>query len=345
MPSDLPQPPGLLPSPDLPQPPGRHLTFEDLPQPVETVRSAAPRPGLTGWPLAALLFLLTFATTTVIGALWSEHDGISADQALWASPAAVQRILGDPELLRRGLAYSIPVLLILFCHEMGHYLACRRYRLPATPPFFLPLPLGLGTLGAFIRIRAPIRLKRQLFDIGIAGPLAGFAALVPVLLYGLAHSEVRSLESFVGSGGPKLLLGYNLATAAGVWLFHGSLPPDVVLDLHPAALAAWVGLLATALNLLPLGQLDGGHILYAAAGPWQRRLALPLWLLLLAAGFLWPMWWIWCIFVLIIGLRHPPVRDEAEPLGRGRMLLALLALVIFVLSFMPAPIGIAEFAL
>ena len=292
------------------------------------------------WPLAASLFFLTFVSTTTIGALWNEEVVVRADRALWASPEALIRVWSDGELLLRGLAFSIPVLFILLCHEMGHYLACRWYRLPATPPYFLPFPLGLGTLGAFIRIRAPIRFKRQLFDVGVAGPLAGFAALIPILLYGLANSRLVPMAELNGIGGPIVFVGKSLMTHWGIQLTQGPIPAGYFLDFHPAALAAWVGLLATSLNLLPLGQLDGGHILYASAGRWQQRLALPLWLFLLAAGFFWPVWWIWCVFVLLMGLRHPPVRDEAAPLGRGRQLLALLALVVFLLTFMPSPFGI-----
>ena len=299
------------------------------------VRRPAPR-----WLFASTLLFLTLVSTTTIGALWNEADGLSANTALWASPQAMQRLWNEPDLLARGLAYSLPLLFILLCHEMGHYLACRYYRLPATLPYFLPLPVGLGTLGAFIRIKAPIRRKRVLFDVGVAGPLAGFAALFPILVYGIANSQMKPMPVTDVGGEPVIALGINLVTLAVVHLFHGGLAPGMVLDLHPAALAAWVGLLATALNLIPVGQLDGGHVLYAATGRWQHRLALPLWLLLVAAGTLWFVWWVWCVFLLVMGLRHPPVRDEAEPLGAGRTALAALALAIFVLSFMPVPIGV-----
>jgi membrane-associated protease RseP (regulator of RpoE activity) len=284
---------------------------------------------------------LTFFFTTTVGSLWMEPGPVSADSTLLASPAVIQQVWSDPVRLRQGLAYSIPLLLILLAHELGHYLACRYYRLPATLPYFLPLPLGLGTLGAFIRIRAPIREKKVLFDVGIAGPLAGFAVLLPFLLYGIAHSRLESFEAADETGTAVIALGMNVLTYGLVQLFHGAaLPPDQMLQLHPAALAAWVGLLATALNLIPIGQLDGGHIFYAAAPRWQHRTALPLWILLAGAGIFWFVWWVWCIFLLVIGLRHPPVRDEAEPLGLGRRLLALAALLLFVLTFMPAPVGV-----
>ncbi len=254
----------------------------------------------------------------------------------------VARVWTDPELLRTGLSLSLPLLFILLCHELGHYLTCRRYRLAATPPIFLPLPALLGTFGAFIRIRSPIRDRRQLFDVGAGGPLAGFAALLPFLVYGIARSSPAPLNlPAANEPTPYALLvpGRSLATEILTRIFHGPLPEQTTLDLHPFALAAWVGLLATALNLLPIGQLDGGHILYAVGGRLQRRLALPFWLVLAVAGVLyWGGWLLLCLLTLIFGLRHPPVRDESLALDRGRRAVALLTLLLLVLSFVPAPL-------
>lgn len=291
-----------------------------------------------------MLFVASFLTTTTLGAawfLWTRTD-VSTELFPWLSPTTVIQVWTDPVLLRTGLAFSLPALAILLCHELGHYLACRYYRLPATLPYFLPAPIGIGTFGAFIRIRAPIRTKRELFDVGVAGPLAGFVALVPFLLYGVAHSEPVPLEVVeAGEGGSAFLLlpGRSLALTLATRLFHGGLAAGETLHLHPFALAAWFGLLATAINLLPLGQLDGGHILYAVMGRLQRRLALPLWLGLGVAGLLWPGWLLWCLIAVVMGLSHPPVRDEAEPLDPVRHTLAAIALVILVLSFMPVPVS------
>lgn len=258
------------------------------------------------------------------------------------TPAVVSAVWRHPEMLRIGLSFSIPALFILLCHELGHYIACRLYGIPCTLPFFLPVPVNFGTFGAFIRIKAPIHSKRQLFDVGVAGPIAGFVALIPFLLYGIAHS--RPVMAATGSGGMELLLpGRCLAIQLATRLFHGPLAEGMILNLHPAAFAAWLGLFATSLNLLPLGQLDGGHILYAAAGRLQRRLALPCWLALALLGFYWPGWLLWSVVVLVIGLRHPPVYDENLPLDRKRRALAWVALAIFVLSFMPVPIGYVKF--
>jgi len=256
-------------------------------------------------------------------------------------PSRGRAVWSDGSLLAGGLAFSIPVLIILMCHELGHYLTCRAYRLKVTLPYFLPAPFGLGTLGAFIRIRTPIRNKRQLFDIGISGPIAGFVALVPFLLIGIRLSTVATLRQVAPEQASAMLLmpGHSLGMVLATRLFHGPLAADQILDLHPFALAAWVGLLATSLNLLPIGQLDGGHILYAVFGAWQRRLAIPLLVLLALAGwFYWPGWWVWCIITLFMGIHHPRVIDESMPLDRTRRRLAVVAVVLFVVCFMPLPI-------
>jgi membrane-associated protease RseP (regulator of RpoE activity) len=302
----------------------------------------APQPAaVTRWGLAGVLFVLTLISTTVLGVVWNGNVQPTTDQLLGDVLTAFRLILEEPGLLGLGLSYSLPLLFILLAHELGHYLACRYYRLPATLPYFIPAPFGLGTLGAFIKIKAPIRTKHQLFDVGVAGPLAGFIALLPFLLYGVAHSEPVTLEQVAADSEPVLILGWNLALSLLVGLIHGDLPAAAGLDLHPFALAGWVGMLATALNLIPLGQLDGGHILYAAVGARQRRLVLPLWAALGLAGVLWPGWLIWCLVTLFLGLFHPPVYDEATVLSPRRRILALVTLAIFLLCFMPVPLTVA----
>ena len=242
-----------------------------------------------------------------------------------------------------GLSFSLPLLVILGSHELGHFLACRRYRVPSTAPYFLPAPLGIGTFGAFIRIRARITTKRQLFDIGIAGPIAGFVALVPFLALGVAWSRPADGRRSRPVRRPMLLYrpGTNLAIHLLTLVFHGRLPASAVLDFHPFALAAWVGMLATALNLLPMGQLDGGHILYAVAGHLHRRVAWMTWLAACALGYWWLGWLVICLLVLVVmGLRHPPVVDADQPLDPRRRRLAAVALVIFVLCFTPVPMDV-----
>lgn len=293
---------------------------------------AADRPR---YRLALALFGLTFLCATTLGPalLLASRTDVTTDLAPLLTAGLVRRVWTDPTLLSLGLSFSLPLLAILLAHEMGHYVACRRYAIAATLPYFLPLPAMLGTMGAFIRIKAPIRSKRELFDIGFAGPAAGFVALLPFLALGVARSRIGVMPAGASFLLPGRCLAIDLATRA----LLRPLRTGEVLNLHPFALAAWFGLFATALNLLPLSQLDGGHILYAAAGRRQRRLALPFWLALVLGGLLWPGWWLWCGIVLLMGLRHPPVLDEWTPLDRRRRGLALLALVLFALAFMPVP--------
>lgn len=238
-----------------------------------------------------------------------------------------------------GLWYSVSVLLILGAHEMGHYLACRRYRIDASLPFFLPAPGTLiGTFGAFIRIRQPIWSKRVLFDVGVAGPIAGFLVAVPALVIGLSMSRVaRVPPDFVG-----LELGEPLLFQAVSRLLWGAIPEGYSLNLHPMALAAWFGLLATLLNLFPLGQLDGGHVAYAVFGRRSRYIALGTLAVAVVLTFVSMSWLVWTVLMAVMlavfGPNHPPTLDEAEPLDAGRRRLAVVALIIFVLCFTPAPI-------
>jgi len=332
----LSEPPSLWPAAGPPLPLRRPL-IEPLPAPGEPpARHVRERPRFL---LALFLFSLTLLSTITLSPVMYmvSRTDVTTFLPLWLTPHLVRAVWSDPALLRIGLSFSFAAMTILFCHEMGHYLACRRYGIACTPPYFLPVPLNFGTFGAFIKIKEPIRTKRELFDVGVAGPLAGFVALIPFLLYGVAHSQIVPLPP----PGPGLVLapGHSLAMLLAVRLFHGPLHEGMYINLHPMALGAWLGLLATSLNLLPLGQLDGGHILYAATGRLQRRLALPLWLGLGLLGWFWQGWLVWTLIVLVIGLYHPPVWDEREPLDPRRRMIAVLALVIFVLSFMPIPIA------
>lgn len=295
------------------------------------------------WWLAITLFFLTFLSTTILGAEWtymSRTDRV-IDARSFITPMSVVRILQDRELLQTGLIFSCCALAILLAHELGHYIACRTYRLRSTLPYFLPVPLGFGTFGAFIRIKEPMRSRRELFDVGIAGPIAGFVVLVPIFLYGIAHSTIGFAPVPAADEIAVYLprLGNNLLFLAASHWFHGELPPNSILNLHPAAIAAWLGCLATSLNLLPIGQLDGGHILYAVALRHQRRISQALWLGLALLGFLHPSWFFWCFLVLFLTrLRHPRLADEETPLGRGRQWLALVAVALLVLTLAPIPI-------
>jgi len=281
--------------------------------------------------LHVLLFALTIVSTTFAGA--GHYASFRSD--------FVEAPLGLPmsALLLGGLWYSGTILAILGCHELGHYFACRYYDVDASLPFFLPVPLLLtGTLGAFIRIREPIPTKRMLFDIGIAGPIAGFLVAVPALFLGLAMSHVVKLPAdFTG-----FELGEPLLFKAASTLLWGSPPDGYSLNLHPMAFAAWFGLLATALNLFPIGQLDGGHISYAVLG--RRSTYVTMVMIGVAVGLAYfsSSWLVWTglmvAMLVMFGPRHPRVFDEDVPLDRTRVVLAIVALAMLVVCFTPAPI-------
>ena len=221
---------------------------------------------------------------------------------------------------------------------MGHYLTCRYYKVDASLPYFLPAPFLTGTLGAFIRIRQPIPTKRALFDIGIAGPIAGFVVAIPVLWIGMGLSHVVEIPpDFQG-----MELGEPLLFRLVAWLQWGTLPEGYTINMHPMAFAAWFGLLATALNLFPIGQLDGGHIAYAVLGRASTYVTLAMVGCLVVLSFVSTSWILWTVLTLVmiwrLGPKHPPTVDHDIPLDGGRLWLAAGALLMFVLCFTPAPI-------
>lgn len=289
--------------------------------------AAVLMPSPTRWGLHIFLFLLTLATLTLTGALL---------QAVRLAPRPVTLGLALDALEqhgRAGLIFAGALLLILGAHEMGHYLVARRYKLLITPPFFLPAPpppFGLGTLGAVIAMRSLVPARRPLFDVALAGPLAGLVVALPILILGLRSADETSL-----------LLPVNppLIVVALARLVRGPLPFDVQLDwFHPTLFAAWLGLMVTAINLLPMGQLDGGHLAYAVLGRraiWLARLA---WLGLVALTPFAPTWGFYAIILLLVGLGHPPPQDDITPIDTRRRVLAVVALVILLLTFSPRPI-------
>ena len=302
----------------------------DLTEPREAV--AIPDLGRV-W-LHVLLLLLTILTTTIVGARMQynfSHDLPAFDLdrdwnvflTFWQHPAA---LLG-------GLPFSLTLIVILLAHEFGHYLACVYYGVDATLPFFIPFPSPIGTMGAFIRIKSAILSKRILFDVGIAGPIAGFIFLLPALSVGLAFSKIVPGINHQGS------LTFGVPTV--LWLlerliFPGIPPVDIYL--HPVARAGWVGVFATALNLLPVGQLDGGHILYALSGEKYRWISRMFIALLIPAGYFWDGWLMWAVLLFLFARRHPAIYDLSD-IGRERIRLGVLALAMFLLCFMLAPVG------
>jgi hypothetical protein len=277
------------------------------------------------------LFVLTVASTTLIGV--NHYLGYQSDYLPLRTP---DFSLG---LLATGLWYSVPILTILGCHELGHYFACRYYDVDASLPFFIPFPfLSItGTLGAVIRIREPIPKKHMLFDIGIAGPIAGFVVAVPALFIGIAMSHVaRVPPNFAGED-----LGEPLLFKLAAKILWGTIPQGYSINMHPMAFAAWFGLLATVWNLFPAGQLDGGHISYSLLGRKSSAVTLATLGVVVVLTYFSIVWvglaLMMTIMLLAVGRHHPPVIDEDAPLDRFRIMLAVFALVIFIVSFTPAP--------
>lgn len=273
------------------------------------------------------LFAATFVTTAAASAF---HQGID--------------VFAEPYRLVAGFPYAIAIMTILLFHECGHYFLARAHGVDATLPFFIPappIPFFIGTLGAFIRMRSLPRNRRALFDVGAAGPWGGIFVAVPAILIGLSLSEVHP----AGPGGEGgLFLGDSLLFRSLSWLVLGTTGDDATIMLHPIALAGWVGLLVTALNLLPVGQLDGGHVVYAALGErwhrWISRGTLTTLIVLGVGGA--GTWLFWALLLSVLGLRHPRLLDGDTPLDPPRKWAALATIALFLVTFMPQPLYFAE---
>jgi membrane-associated protease RseP (regulator of RpoE activity) len=279
------------------------------------------------WGRNLLLFLLTAASVFLIG-------GLSALEVPGRGTLLAFDVAG-------GARLAIGLLSILVAHEMGHYLAARRYGVDVTLPFFIPFPVPgmslVGTLGAFIRIRGPIPNRRALFDIGVAGPLAGFLVCLPVLWLGIAEAALHPLRP----DSEGLFLGEPLLFRWVTELVHGPVAADQTLVMGPLGLAAWFGLLVTALNLMPIGQLDGGHVTYALLRGRAHAISRVASWICVALIYFGPSWILWAILVRVLGRHHPPTLDDSEPAGGARVLVGVLALLVFVLCFVPDPIVIS----
>jgi membrane-associated protease RseP (regulator of RpoE activity) len=286
-----------------------------------TYAYAPPRGRVKVW-LHALLLGATVLTTLFVGAL---HAGVDP----FARPLAILA----------GWPFALCIIAVLGSHELAHYLAARRLGVDATPPYFLPVPHPLtGTMGAFIRIRSPVPSRSALVRVGVAGPLVGFLVCLPVTVVGLVLSRAE-----VVAGRDVLALGTPPLFALLSGLIHGPLAAGQDVMLHPVALAGWLGMFVTALNLLPVGQLDGGHIAYALLGRHYRKFTLAMLGVLLAGGLLWPGWAFWALLIAVFGLRHPPPLDDVTPLGRADVALAVAGLVVFALTFIPVPFPASGF--
>jgi membrane-associated protease RseP (regulator of RpoE activity) len=285
-----------------------------------------------------LLLALTLVTTTLVGGCHFYSFSIDLATAGSAQPAPPD--MSSPIFYLQGLWYSLTILAILGCHEMGHYVACLRYGVIATRPYFLPAPVLTGTLGAFIRIKSRIPNKTALFDIGVAGPIAGFVVAVPALFIGLLLSRVDRLPADQSG---LIELGEPLLFKFAAWLVWGDVADGYSINMHPMAFAAWFGLLATALNLFPIAQLDGGHISYAVLGARSTMVTLVMVGVAIFLATLSSSWIVWTILLVVmivtLGPRHPPTLYDDEPLDKGRVLIAVVAMIILIVCFTPAPIG------
>ena len=281
-------------------------------------------------PLINLVLLLaTMFTTLLAGASFAGVNGYGVLLRAWASGhwAAVV------PALYAGLPFAGTLLFILGVHEMGHYVAARLHGVQVTLPYFIPVPfMGLGTFGAFIQMKSPVENRKALFDVGVAGPLAGFAVALPLMVVGLLLPPVAARVPLLGSFGSSLLL----SVLDAIFLPHAA--AGLVIPFNPVAIAAWFGLLVTAINLLPMGQLDGGHVTYAVLGRLSRPIALATFAGLVLLGLtVWNGWLIWALFALITGLQHPQPLNDITPLDWGRRLVGLFTLGLFFVLITPRP--------
>lgn len=287
--------------------------------------------------LHVALFLLTLLSCFFIGAVLS----LRAEPNVENSWDLLLYLTNDPYSAASGTAYALVLISILLAHELGHYFACRYYGVRATLPYFIPAPTLIGTFGAFIRIKEPIRSRRALFDIGIAGPLAGFIVALPAAIVGLWIATPAEPLPPEAQTSRYIFQDPLLFQMIQRWL---NLP--TLMEWNPVYFAAWVGMLATGLNLLPVGQLDGGHVVYALLGRRGHRwVATGIFGTICVLAWLsyrvhrWPGWFVYVALLgLMLGLQHPPVEDEHQPVGRHRYLIGMIGLIVFILSFMPFPI-------
>lgn len=279
-----------------------------------------PKPGHRLIWLNILLFVATVFTTLLVGSF--QNNG---------NPFA------HPLDLIKGIPFSFSILLILGSHELGHYFTGKAAGVDATLPYFLPVPHPLiGTMGAFIRIRSVIPNRNALVRLGVAGPLTGFAFALPITIIGLALSRVEMISEMKGGLGLGASLLFNLLSK----IFFAKVPSGFDVVLHPMAFAGWLGMFVTALNLLPIGQLDGGHVAYGIFGKYRRYVMIATLVMLAGLGFLWQGWWVWGLLAVILGLRHPSPQDSITPLGKREKILAVVALIVLLLTFTPVPFSL-----
>ncbi len=297
------------------------------------MRRPYPRAGKFPW-IHLALFVLTFLSTSLVGALLMQLFNNTIGEDLFLDILGVIR---NPNQWASGLPFSISIMTILLAHEMGHYLTCLHYGIDASLPYFIPAPTPMGSMGAFIRIRSPFPDRGSLLDVGIAGPIAGFVLAIPALMIGLGLSRFEVAGTrFLNFGEP---IAFKLLS-----FLMGKVPPaGMELNWHPITIAGWFGLLATALNLLPAGQLDGGHVTYALFPLLHKRISQLLVIVLTPLGiWFWHGWLVWVGLLLIIRLGHPITINNYAPLQRRHHHLGWIGLVMLILCFMPTPLFVPD---
>ena len=272
-----------------------------------------------------ILFLATLVTMFLAPLMWR----MDVDALL--KPRVILDYLGNPATVRESIEFTIALISILLFHEFGHYLAGRRRGVFMSLPYFLPAPNIAGTFGAIIKSRSPITNRRDLIEVGATGPLAGFVIAVIVITIGFANARLLEIS------GEGWTLGESLLIKFLGWLIMGPIPDGYAIELSPIIFAGWVGLLVTMLNLLPLGQLDGGHIIYGLFGRHQHRLGWIFFAMMLTLGLWWPGWWFFGILVFLFGVKHPPTVNDSMKVPRSTRLMGYIAIIIFVISFVPVP--------
>jgi len=285
-----------------------------------TIRKPAP----PDYRKHILLFFLTFITTTLAGIMMNGT----------APQGSILKLL-TPSYFVTGMPFSLTLMFILLTHEMGHYIASRIHNVSATLPYFIPAPTLIGTFGAFIKMKSPIYSKKALFDIGAAGPIAGFIVSVPAIIIGLKLSSVTPITTIHG-----IKIGSSILVTILAKIFAQTPAPGYDLVIHPIGFAGWIGLFVTSLNLIPIGQLDGGHIAYAVFGEKQQQTTKMILFAIFCLGFFWKGWLIWAIIIFFMGRKHPPSQNSYEELDEKRKLIAWGILLIFLITFIPVPFAI-----
>jgi membrane-associated protease RseP (regulator of RpoE activity) len=302
---------------------GFYLTFfQDKESLFIVAKDIRPQKTKVPW-LNILLFVLTLASMIIAyGYIKFESE-----------------IFRDFSLMAEGIKFALALMPILLFHEFGHYLAARRNKANVSLPYFIPAPTLIGTLGAVIKSRSPFKTRRELFDVGAAGPLAGFVPAVIILAIGFSHAEIINIgDQPLGTG--HLLMGQSLIYFLLKVLIVPPIPEGYTLIMSPTIFAGWVGLFVTMINLMPVGQLDGGHITYALFG--RKPQFYLAWIIvagLVVMGFFWPGWFVWAFLaVVIIKLKHPPTMNDKVKLDRKRMILGWISIALFILTFIPIPL-------